>query len=167
MTMFLALIVEITIFSFYNFTHTEFSNALLIFSVYIAFSYLIVTLFFALKTFFPNKNRHNINPNDMLNSVHEDYRYIIKGCRMPQGEYFHALQYVFYFLYAIIMLVFHNKPKYAIVINFILMILWLLFFIFKRPAINEFLNWAQIFTHSLLVLMLLMLTIMICGKFNQ
>ena len=63
--MFLAFIIEITIFSFYNFTHTTFNHSLLVFSVYLAFCYLIVMLFFLLKILLPPINRHNRNPNDV------------------------------------------------------------------------------------------------------
>lgn len=83
MTMFLCLIVEITIFSFYNFSHTDFNHPLLIFSVYLSFSYLVVTLFFLLKSFLPPLNKKNRNPSDHYNNIDENYRFLVKGLNLP------------------------------------------------------------------------------------
>lgn len=91
MSMFLCFIVEITIFSFYNFTHTNFNHPLLIFSVYMAFTYLIVTLFFLMKSFLPPLNKKNRNPTDYYNKVDENYRFLVKGLNLPKGQYFQGL----------------------------------------------------------------------------
>lgn len=147
MTMFLSLIVEITIFSFYNFTHTEFNHPLLIFSVYLAFSYLVVTLFFLIKTFLPPVNRHNRNPNDHYNKIHEDYRFLVKGLRLPISKYWTGLQYLFYFIYGIIMVTLYNAPRVSSILNTLLMFFWALYFVGVKPAENLMINVYQIIIH--------------------
>lgn len=161
MSSFLVLIVETTIFAFYNFTHTRINHPLLIFSIYLAFSYLVVTLYFLLKSFFPPKNRHG---TDEFDKVHYDYQYLVKGVRLPRGKTFHALQYLFYFIFAVVILVLHQNPRYAVIINLLLMCGWVAYYVLVKPVENEFLNVSQIFTHALLVLMLIFFAVIV---FNQ
>lgn len=158
MSSFLALIVEITIFSFYNFSHTRLNQPLLIFSVYLAFSYLVVTLFFLLKNFFPRKNRNAV---DEFEKVHYDYQYLVKGIRLPKGKNFHALQYLFYFVFALVILVLHQSPRFAVIINLLLMCGWVVYFVWLRPVGHKYLNLSQITTHSLMVLMLIFFTVIV------
>ena len=156
-TIFLMFIIECSIFIFYNFYHKNFSHAFFIFSLILAIIYLMIILFFLSILFLvPVKYSQTQNKRNL------SFWFVWKGLvRNKFQKFFQAIQYLFYFIFSIVIVFSYNNKNIQIIVNFIFLILFFVYIVVYRPANEKFWKYEQIGIHAFMILTKLLLLILI------
>lgn len=150
-------IIECSIFIFYNFYHKNFSHAFFIFSLILAIIYLMIILFFLSILFLvPVKYSQTQNKRNL------SFWFVWKGLvRNKFQKFFQAIQYLFYFIFSIVIVFSYNNKNIQIIVNFIFLILFFVYIVVYRPANEKFWKYEQIGIHAFMILTKLLLLILI------
>ena len=163
-TFFLIFIIESSIFIFYNFYNKNFSHGFFILSLIFSIFYLLIILFFLFLLFFITKKIL------VKNERNEKFWFIWKGIEIKKknlGKYFQSIQYLFYFIFSIIIVFFYNFRKIQIILNFIFLIIFFLYIIFFLPPNSKFWKFEQIGIHGFLIITKILLLILILDFENN
>lgn len=162
-TIFLMFILETVVFTLYNFQHSNFDHFIFKISIFLSFLYLILTLFLYLNTFCHSTKR-TIDPETPLSQrTPNKYLFIYQGLTQNgTGKFFQTVQYLFYFLFALLVIKGHKHPKMQVVISFVLYLLLTLFIVLCKPANHHLWQIEQVVMHLVLGFAHLLFMLLVC-----
>lgn len=165
-TVFLIFVVETTTFSFYNIIRPSFTHGLFTFSFVFAVIWFILTIILILLVLSWGAKSPEwmfLEENDMR------YGFVWHGLDLRSflRRIFQGIQYVFYFLFGIIIACGFGERIAQGVINFFFMTVFFLYIAIIRPPINPFDQIEQIICHFLLWLAKLFMMILVWDDSGQ
>ena len=150
-TIFLIFILETVVFTLYNFQHSNFDHLIYKISIFISFFYLIFILFLYLNTFCHSTNRNTTENSPLSLRTPRKYLFIYQGLNENTiGKYFQTIQYLFYFLFGLLVIKGHKHPKMQVVVSFILFLFFIIYIVASRPATHNLWQIEQVTVHFIL-----------------
>ncbi len=164
-TMFLMFIIETMVFSLYNFYFSDFHHGIYKLSLTMACIYFIVVIFLLINTCCHTTSHGNIDNgsnNAILRNVPKSYLFVYDGLRLEgSSKYFQSIQYCFYFLYSLVLVLNHDHPKSQIWFTFLTFLIFFVYIAMVKPAKTNFWKIEQTVVHALILVALFFMILII------